>query len=244
MTRALTTAVVSQGMAPMLELALDRLGPAAAAAGWPDPGLIVVDNASEPPLCLGREALQLLRLDVHHSFAAACNIAMRAAPAAAYLMLNNDLFLHERALAGMRQLLDADPRVGIVGTRLVYPDGTIQHAGIRFGAPETGPYHADLLRPSSVVSRRGGEWQAVTGACMLLRHDCVAELGGFDESFPFAWEDVDFCLRARQRGWKVVCDQAVDSLHLASMTPGRAQMDPPSREVFLRRWAGKWTSDA
>ena len=96
-------------------------------------------------------------------------------------------------------------RAGICGSRLVYPDNTIQHCGMKLGPLEVGPYHWNRGKPSRQVPRACAEFQAVTAACMLIRHEVIAEIGGFDETFPFAWEDVDFCLRARQKGWRVVC---------------------------------------
>jgi GT2 family glycosyltransferase len=198
--------------------------------------VVVVDNASPVPYRPGDVAAdRVLRLDRHHSFAAACNLGTDAADADATLVLNNDVLLDPAAIASMLAHLD-DPVVGIVGARLVYPDATIQHRGVALG-PD-GPYHPDRGRPSASVDRRSGPLQAVTGAALLVRRETLASVDGFDEAYPFGLEDIDLCLRARQVGWAVVCDQSVDSLHFESMTPGRAELDTPSRELFRRRWHG------
>jgi GT2 family glycosyltransferase len=243
----ITTVIVTYGMAPMLEVCLHHLQHALnfernAARDH----IVVVDNASDGPYeraAFARYGVEWLRYDTHHSFAASCNAGMQKFPNDLYLMLNNDVFLREEAVQNMVRALGAEPRIGICGARLVYPNGTIQHAGLRFGPREMGPYHVYRKKDSSLVPRSETEFQAVTGACMLIRREVADELSGFDESFPFAWEDVDLCLRARQKGWRVICSQEVDSLHFESMTPGRLEKDPPSQDIFRRRWEGRWAVD-
>lgn len=245
--KGITTVIVSNGMEPLLDLCLHHLERALRAGGRDETDqTVLIDNASVPPY--GREGFagrnaQLVRYDVHHSFSACCNAGMRLAPNAYYLMLNNDVVLHEQAINSMLAVLESDERIGVCGARLVYPNGTVQHCGMRLGPMELGPYHVHKHRPTTDVPRETVAYQAVTAACVLLRHEMVVELGGYDESFPFAWEDVDLCLRARMKGWGVVCCNQVDSIHFESMTPGREERDPPSREVFERRWAGKWSVD-
>lgn len=203
--------------------------------------VVVVDNASPVPYRLAALAAdEVVRLDRHASFAAACNRGAAAADADATLVLNNDVLLDPRALTSLLAHLAA-PRVGIVGARLVFPDGTIQHRGVALG-PD-GPFHPDRGVPSDSVRRSTRTVQAVTGAAMLVRREVLADLGGFDEAYPFGLEDVDLCLHARRRGWVVVCDQAVDSLHFESMTPGRADLDAASRELFRHRWHSACSPD-
>ena len=125
----------------------------------------------------------------------------------------------------------------------MFPDGTIQHCGVVFGRGRQGPYHWSRGRPGQLVSRYPGEWQAVTGACMLVRRAVWRELEGLDERYGFGLEDIDFCLRARQRGWRVLCCNDVDSLHFESTTPGRQALDVPSRKRFMRQWKGRFTVD-
>jgi GT2 family glycosyltransferase len=165
------------------------------------------------------------------------------ARASLLLLLNNDVLLHEQALAGMLAVLDTEPGAAICGTRMVFPDGTIQHNGVVFGPRRIGPYHVDRRRPSRLVPRAVREFQAVTGACMLVRAERWQELGGLDDSYSFGLEDIDFCLRARQRGARVFCAGNVDSLHFESMTPGRIEFDVPSRRLFMERWEGRYTLD-
>jgi GT2 family glycosyltransferase len=247
MSAGITVAIPSRDMEPMLQLCLQHLATALAfeREGGTD-HVVVVDNASQTPYdaaAYAEQGVAVLRFDEHHCFSACCNEPIRRYPNRFYLMLNNDVILHPRALVGMLAAMESGPRIGAVGARLVYPDGTIQHAGVRFGPPSLGPYHLARKEPSHSVPRETRAFQAVTAACMLLRSEAVDEVGRFDEQFPFAWEDFDLCLRMRQAGWQVVCANDVDSLHFESLTEGRAEMDAPSRELFMKKWAGKWSVD-
>jgi GT2 family glycosyltransferase len=185
----------------------------------------------------------LLRLDRPHSFSAACNRGARLAPADHYLFLNNDVLLHPLALSEMLALI-REPNTGICGARLVYLDDTIQHCGVRFDRGKRGPHHEFHGRHTSSVSRIPRRFQAVTGASLLITAATFDSLGGFDEAFPFGYEDVDLCLRAGQLGRSIVCSQAYDSIHLESMSDKRPHRHSASRKVFFDRWRGRYTFDA
>jgi len=244
----LTTVIPTRGFVPLLRVCLDRLATAVEHAAGLRPltaRTVVVDNATASPLRLPSTVdppLTLLRFDTHRPFAACCNRAAAAAPADLVLLLNNDVLLDPQALAVMVDALAAAPEVGICGARLVFPDGRLQHAGVRFGRTR-GPFHSGRGRDADTVPRTLLRPQAVTGACMLVRGTLWRALDGLDESYPFGLEDIDFCLRAGQAGWGVRCVQAVDSLHFESMTPGRIALDPPSRRLFMERWEGRYTID-
>jgi len=244
----LTTVVPTRGFEPLLRVCLDRLAAATAHAATLRPlttRTVVVDNATPVPLRwppTSDRRLTVVRFDTHHTFAACCNRAVAVAPSDLILLLNNDVLLDPRAVAVMVETLGAEPGLGICGTRLVFPDGRLQHAGVRFG-PTRGPYHHGRGRDPDTVPRARVHLQAVTGACMMVRGTLWRALGGLDESYPFGLEDIDFCLRAGQAGWAVSCAQTVDSLHFEAMTPGRIALDRPSRRLFMERWHGRYTID-
>ena len=243
----LTIVIPTKGLAGMLQRCLEHLHRALKVAGSQfEPCIVVVDNATEIPFLekdLPALSAHLIRFDLPASFAEANNTAIRKYPNAYYLLLNNDVLLAESALADMFTLLEQTPNAGLCGTRLVFPDGTIQHAGVVFGPGAIGPYHVARGQPSAFVSRLDGEFQAVTGACMLIRREAWDDLGGLSGEFAFGLEDIDFCLRARQKGWRVCCSRHTDSLHFESMTPGRAQLDIGSRRVFMNKWRGRYAID-
>ncbi|MCF8048527.1 MAG: glycosyltransferase [Desulfarculaceae bacterium] len=246
-SKLLTVIIPSRGMLPMLEQCLNALGRSLEAAGVREQSTVaVVDNASHPPLPPKRIAAagaELLRLDAHHCFALANNLAARRRPAKHYLLLNNDVLVQPETIGEMLALLERNPQVGICGARMVFPNGSLQHTGVVFGPGKQGPYHLLRTRPSHLMSRTDREFQAVTGACMLIRHVLWQELGGLVEDYPFGLEDIDFCLRARQKGWRIFCCQGSESLHFEAMTPGRAKLDEPSRALFMSRWQGRYTID-
>ncbi|MHA7838402.1 MAG: glycosyltransferase [bacterium] len=255
MSAGITTVIVSKGLDALLGVCLTHLRVALEALdadgpGSPDPptphAIVVVDNASPIPYDLSRfpfSGIELLRFDVDQSFGRACNAGFAAHPNDRVLLLNNDVLLSPDALRGMLRLLESRPDVGLCGSRLVFPDGRIQHCGVVFGAGKIGPYHVDRGRRSDRVLRGPRELQAVTGACLLVRRSVWDALGGLDESYPFGLEDIDLCLRARQRGWRVLCDNDSESLHFESMTPGRVELDVGSRRLFMQRWSRRYTLD-
>lgn len=246
-TNLLTVIIPSRGLLPLLEQCLRALRRSLAVAGLAEQSTTaVVDNASSPPLTprrLAAAGAELLRLDAHHSFSQANNLAARRWPAAHYLLLNNDVLLQPETVGEMLGLLDRLPQAGICGARLVFPDGSLQHAGVVFGSGKIGPYHLLRGKPSQLMPRLDREFQAVTGACLLVRHQLWQELDGLDDDYSFGLEDVDFCLRARQLGWRIFCCQGSESLHFESLTPGRSQLDIPSRQLFMSRWQGRYTID-
>ncbi|MBW3097514.1 glycosyltransferase family 2 protein [Pseudohoeflea coraliihabitans] len=243
----MTIVIPSRGLAALLTACLRLLHVALAEAGISDHRIVVVDNATPHPFASDRfgPQVEILRFDVPQSFSHACNAGVRRGAAQGcrhVFLLNNDVLLHPRAIAEMLAAKQA-AKAAVSGARLVFPDDTIQHCGVRIGGPRPIPYHEHIHTPTPLVSRRLRTYQAVTGAAMIIDHALYDELGGLDECYPFAYEDVDFCLRARQKGHRITCAQAVDSVHFASMTPGRFRHEDESRAIFEARWAGRCTSD-
>ena len=243
----ITAIVVSKGLEMLLKQCMVNLERSLKRAGnCAQHRLVVVDNASELPYreeTFDMTGFNLLRFDTPQSFAAANNLAAKSRPNDFYLFINNDVFLSDRAVHCMLTVLSKYPQAGICGTRLLFPDGMIQHCGVVFGKGNKGPYHFLRGKPGHIVPRTVGEYQAVTGACMLVGRPVWDALGGLDESFPFGLEDIDLCLRARQKGWRIFCANEVDSLHFESMTPGRVELDVGSRKLFMKKWRGHYSID-
>lgn len=245
--KKITVIIVSRGLETMLRYCIEHVYRNFNELGdYADYHIVIVDNASSFPYGAFRfegNCLTSIRLDQDTSFSEACNIAVKSSPSIDYLFLNNDVLLAEKTIASMLDVFDRNPQMGICGTRLLFPDGTLQHAGVVFGLGERGPYHRDRGLPGHLVPQLGQYYQAVTGACMLVRHQVWDQIDGFDKCYDFGLEDIDFCLRARQKGWKVYCVQKTESLHFEAMTTGRIERDVHSRKIFMEKWRGGYCID-
>ena len=187
--------------------------------------VVVVDNHS-PPHPLARRVrrwngVSLRRWERNRGFAHAVNEGCRLGRGQWLLLLNPDISVLPGFVEGVLDLADRlvaeEPRAGVVGFRLRNSDGTRQHSAgpfptllptlLRLALPRTRrKYH--FLHASR---RRPVPW--VTGCCMMLRRECVEELGGLDRDFFLYYEDVDFCRRARERGWSVWYEPALQVFH-------------------------------
>ncbi|WP_132254320.1 glycosyltransferase [Methylobacterium segetis] len=136
------------------------------------------------------------------------NLGVARSDGAILVLLNNDTVVLEAGWLEELVALALRPEIGVVGAKLSYPDDRVQHAGIEIGAdgearhvwrhaPRTAAGYSDQLRIVRNVS-------AVTGACMAFRREVFDALGGFDETLRVTWNDVDFCLRAREAGLRVL----------------------------------------
>lgn len=209
-----------------------------------DPGLsfelILVSNQSEEAGTL--EFLEQLRdprvswfrWDEPFNWSAINNAAAARATGELLLFLNNDVEATHpgwlRALAGYAML----PEVGVVGARLHYEDGSVQHAGVVIGLRGLAGHVFARWRPDFGLTPFGTpapvrNWSAVTGACQLIRRALFHELGGFDESFRVSGGDIELCLRARARGLRVVCVGHAVLLHFESAS--RRSLPVPSDDV-------------
>jgi GT2 family glycosyltransferase len=127
--------------------------------------------------------------------------------------------------------------VGIVGAKLLYPSGAIQHAGVVVGMGD-GAGHVNRYK------YRGDYWRwvdetrnvsAVTGACLGIRAELFRRLGGFDADFPNNYNDVDLCLRVREAGYRVVYEPGALLRHYEGQTR-KLYVDYAEREKFYLRW--------
>jgi Flp pilus assembly protein TadD len=185
--------------------------------------------------------VQIIRNTENLGFARACNQGAKAAKGRYLVFLNNDTIPRHGWLRALVQEVESHPEVAVVGSKLLYPDGTVQHAGVGFSRICFTPYHVYGGFPgdAEAVSRRR-EFQAVTAACMLVRRHAFEALGGFDEGFVNGFEDVDFCLRVREAGGRIIYQPQSVLIHLESQTPGRKQHEKDNGKRFLERWAEHW----
>jgi hypothetical protein len=143
-----------------------------------------------------------------------------------------------------------EPGVGIVGARLLFPNGRIQHAGVamypvRFGTEGIGPHHLYWhWTPDTPASLEPTDLNIVTGACMLTPRELFLDSGGFDEIFWNGYEDVDYCLRVRDRGLRVVYEPTATLVHFESQSGvQRKRQVMHNIRVLGERWGARINPD-
>ena len=158
------------------------------------------------------------------NYSAINNFGVKHARGDYLLLLNNDV---EVITEDWLEELTANCQrrdVGIVGARLYYPDDTIQHAGIVIGiGGVAGALFVGMPRMFTGYLHKAAIQQdlsAVTAACMMVKRSVYEELGGLEEELKVAFNDVDFCLRAREKGYLVVYDPNVELYHFESKSRG------------------------
>ena len=195
--------------------------------------LLVVDNQSEKPetrdyldRIATRPWVRILPYDKPFNFSAINNAAAQQAKGDFLCLLNNDT---EVISADWLQTMLGhlmQPGVGAVGAKLLYSDGTVQHGGDAVGPGGLADHmHSRIGRDDSGYMGRAlvaQEVSAVTAACLLTRRDLFLDLGGLDaENLPVAFNDVDFCLRVRERGMRVIWTPHAELYHHESVSRGR-----------------------
>jgi GT2 family glycosyltransferase len=185
--------------------------------------------------------LTIVAHEENKGFAISCNDGAAAAGDVDFLVfLNNDTIPLSGWLDALVDEVVADESVGAVGSKLLYPDGTVQHAGVFIGQ-DRWPRHLYAGFPGEHAAvNRSREVVAVTAACLLVRRDSFESLGGFDTEYVNGYEDIDFCLRlAEQRGEAVrYCARSV-LYHLESVTrwaDTRTEGVEHNSRIFGERW--------
>lgn len=208
--------------------------------------IVLVDNDSELPetfalidRLLEQSGIRLIGAPGPFNWSAINNQAVRECSGELLLFLNNDIE------ARKARWLDAlvghaiRPEVGAAGARLLYPDGSVQHAGVVVGL---GGLAAHVMRGlpddrpgylGMAVSTR--DVSAVTGACMMTRRELFESLGGFDETLPASFNDVHYCLTLHAEGYLVVYTPLCELVHHESRTRGHVEEAIAVRTI-LDRW--------
>ena len=203
--------------------------------------IVVVDDGSTDLtgelLASYGDRIRVVRNDPGKGFAGAISAGVAAATHPLMVFLNNDTIPRTGWLTALVRYAHAHPEAGVVGAKLLYPNDTVQHAGVVIG--QNGfPQHIYLGFPGdhpAVMKSR--PFQMVTFACCLVRRETWQALDGFDAAFHNGWEDVDFCLRLRQRGGEVhYCHESI-VYHFESSTrdPGA-----PEQRTNLNRFVELW----
>ncbi len=182
------------------------------------------------------EDCRVVRYEGGFNFSAINNFGRKAAKGDFLLLLNNDVEILSHDWLGEMVGEAIQPGVAACGAMLYYPDDTIQHAGVITGlggyAGHSHKYHRRgasgyMFRLATVQ-----DYSAVTAACLLVRTEVYDALNGLDEEFTVAFNDVDFCLRIREAGWRIAWTPYAELYHYESKSRGSDEKDPVKKARF------------
>ena len=229
---------------------------------YPDYEIIVVDNLTrEARACrylkrLARLAnVRVIAYDRTFNYSAINNLAAAKANGEVLCLVNNDTeVITPNWLQDMLGYLHQD-RVGVVGARLLYPGGEVQHAGILLHPRNIAVHaHVGLFKRESGHFGRAilaQDYMAVTGACLMVWKGVYSEVGGLEsQHLPVAFNDVDFCLRVREAGYRVVWTPFAQLYHHEGFSRGTADTAVKKRhfkherQYMRKRWGDALMSDS
>ncbi|MGV3551289.1 glycosyltransferase [Rhizobium sp.] len=211
--------------------------------------VIVVDDSSSDETLLSALMFQggcyTIRTPKNLGFIGACNLGASRAVGEHILFLNNDTLVNDGWLDALSQTLDADPGIGIAGSRLLFGDGTLQEAGgivWRDGSAWNWGRGEDKSHPSYSFMR---DVDYVSGAALMIRRSLFEELNGFDAFYsPAYYEDTDLCFRVRAAGYRVVMQPRSTIIHLEGQSNGTSTTTGLKRyqAVNLKKFRNRWTT--
>ncbi|WP_157953592.1 glycosyltransferase family 2 protein [Zobellella maritima] len=212
---------------------------------WPDFEILVVDNQSSEPGALAYleqlnsdPRVRVLRYNQPFNFSAINNYAAQQAKGTVLCLLNNDTeVISPDWLEEMVSRL-LQPGVGVVGARLYFSNGRLQHAGDVLGPGGCATHLHGVLEPNDPGYMHRAvlpqDLSAVTAACLVTRRNLYLRLGGLNSTdLPVAFNDVDYCLRIREAGWRVIYTPYAELYHHESVS--RGQDDDPEKQARAKR---------
>jgi hypothetical protein len=218
--------------------------------------VLVVDNGStdETPTALaGYSSIRVLRNPQNLGFVRGNNAGIAAAdPDSDVVLLNNDVeFRQADWLQRLRSCAHGDPKIGVVGCRLVLPDGRLLHAGTYILSDTVWGQQIGSLQKDVGQLTATRDVEGIVFACAYLRREVIHAIGPLSEDYRSYFEDTDYCLRAREAGFRVVLCGDVTLVHDEhGSTHGTDDFNPiflASREVFRKKWAkaldGRYSRD-
>ncbi len=201
--------------------------------------VIVVDNASADDTALATAQrypqVRVIENEDNRGFAAGCNQGIEQATGRYILLLNPDTLVPPEALQQMVNFADQHPEAGIIGPKLLYPDGRLQYSCRHFPTITAAIFRNTFFgrvmpRAASVADYLMSDWDHnevrkvdwVSGACMLLRRELIEQIGLLDEQFFWGSEDVDYCWRAHKAGWQVLYTPQPEIIHAVGRSSDKA----------------------
>lgn len=185
--------------------------------------VVLVDNASTDDsvswVQTNYPQVHIIQNAENLGFSRGMNAGLRQISADLVVLLNNDVLVQPNWLVELIRPFHQDPTIGIVGAKLLFPDGTIQHLGAELTYPLAHSHHFHYQEPDHNQITHLHDVPYVTGASLAVRREVLAKIGLLDEAFhPFYYEEVDFCHRATEAGYRVVVAPQAIATHDESAT--------------------------
>ncbi|MCB5272432.1 MAG: glycosyltransferase family 2 protein [Candidatus Cloacimonetes bacterium] len=212
--------------------------------------LVLVDNAStdrtSEVLDIMPPVVRVIRNSENIGFAGACNQGAKVARGEYLLFLNNDTELLSGWLEPLLHTMASDPAIAAVGSKLLFPDGTIQHAGVVIvdnritNDPLCGEHIWRGKLADTPEANRQRDYKALTAACLLVRRQDFWTVGGFDEGYWNGYEDVDLCFKLLHQGKRLVYEPRSVLIHHESKSGSeRFRRAQDNIRRLHDRWLGK-----
>lgn len=217
--------------------------------------IIVVENNSDEDSIFAyyeelksQDNIKVITYQGEFNYSKINNLGVKEAKGEYLLLLNNDIKIISPDWLEQMLMHAQRPEVGAVGAKLYYPDNTIQHAGIVLGlGAHRSAGHSHYGMPKENLGYMGRlcytqDVTAVTGACLMVRKSVYEEVGGLDENFRVALNDVDFCLKLRQKGYLNIFTPFAEAFHFESKSRGfedsKAKKERYAQEceAFKQKW--------
>jgi GT2 family glycosyltransferase len=215
--------------------------------------IVVVADSITSPAALARarelagDRLVVVPFDQPFNFAKKINVGVLHSGGEHIVMLNDDTDVITPSWIESLLMYSTFDGVGAVGAQLRYEDERIQHAGLTTCKADSGPVHLYHGFPGSSLGyfstiRNPANVLAVTGACLMTPRERFDAVGGMSEQFPSSYNDVDYCLKLRELGDRVVYAPEAKLHHFESMSRD-ASVDPVEEARFRRRWGSYLGND-
>jgi len=191
--------------------------------------IVVVDNGSDDgSLAMIRSAcpdIEMIDAGANIGFSAGNNLVLKNIVTPYALLLNSDAFIQKNMLGRLIEVMEKNPEIGVIGPRVLNPDGSDQDYPNRF------PTILEMMRRAIIGAQfpaKGKNTRTVIpierihGCCLMMRREVLRQIGLLDEQFFMYDEDMDWCLRARNAGWQLALVADASVIHLGGQSSGRA----------------------
>ncbi|MFL0581105.1 glycosyltransferase [Solibacillus silvestris] len=189
------------------------------------------------------ENVKVVRDGINRGFVLNCNNSAQHAQGEYIYFLNNDTQVQESWLESLVELIESDETIGMVGSKLVYPDGRLQEAGGIIWDDASGWNYGRLDDPNKSEYSYVKEVDYISGAGIMIRGSLWKELGGFDERYaPAYYEDTDLAFEVRKHGYKVMLNPKSVVVHFEGISHGKdenskaQEYQKKNKELFLAKW--------